>query len=80
MKKITRLLFVFLFTICTLRSFAQAPKGMKYQAVARNAAGTVIEEKILLFDSASGKVLPPEQSNGRKRMRLLPINSDYSAW
>jgi hypothetical protein len=47
MKKILFLVLIFTFQLSTFNSFAQAPQGMNYQAVARNASGNILANQII---------------------------------
>ncbi len=50
MKKLATKIIILLVSLASLQAFSQAPEGMKYQAVARNAAGAVMANTSVTFD------------------------------
>ncbi len=63
MKKPVKNIIILLIVLASLPAFSQAPEGMKYQAVARNAAGSVLANTDVTFNisiiqgSAEGPVI-----------------------
>jgi hypothetical protein len=50
MKKLATKIIIVLISLASLQAFSQAPEGMKYQAVARNASGAVLANTSVTFD------------------------------
>jgi hypothetical protein len=50
MKKFTTKIIILLIFLASLQAFSQAPEGMKYQAVARDASGAVLANTSVTFD------------------------------
>jgi hypothetical protein len=69
MKKLVKNIIILLISLASLPGFSQAPEGMKYQAVARNATGSVLANTDVTFNisiirgSADGAVIYYETHN-----------------